>query len=78
MRSVCSSALASGSGASQANNAPYSVVIVASSAIFRPIIPPSILMVICSSMTGESVGALFVAGIGPGLLITEAGVVAVT
>ncbi|MDO8250340.1 MAG: TRAP transporter large permease subunit [Rhodoferax sp.] len=49
---------------------PYSVVIVASSAILGPIIPPSILMVIFSSMTGESVGALFVAGIGPGLLIT--------
>lgn len=49
---------------------PYSVVIVASSAILGPIIPPSILMVIFSSMTGESVGALFVAGIVPGLLIT--------
>lgn len=48
---------------------PYSVVIVASAAILGPIIPPSILMVIFSSMTGESVGALFVAGIGPGLLI---------
>jgi tripartite ATP-independent transporter DctM subunit len=47
----------------------YSVVIVASSAILGPIIPPSILMVIFSSMTGESVGALFVAGIVPGLLI---------
>lgn len=49
---------------------PYSVVIVASAAILGPIIPPSILMVIFSSMTGVSVGALFVAGIGPGLLIT--------
>lgn len=49
---------------------PYSVVIVASSAILGPIIPPSILMVIFSSMTGESVGALFLAGIVPGLLIT--------
>lgn len=49
---------------------PYSVVIVASAAILGPIIPPSILMVIFSSMTGESVGALFVAGIVPGLLIT--------
>lgn len=48
---------------------PYSVVIVASSAILGPIVPPSILMVIFSSMTGESVGALFVAGIVPGLLI---------
>jgi len=49
---------------------PYSVVIVASAAILGPIVPPSILMVIFSSMTGESVGALFVAGIVPGLLIS--------
>lgn len=48
----------------------YSVVIVAGAAILGPIIPPSILMVIFSSMTGESVGALFIAGIVPGLLIT--------
>lgn len=49
---------------------PTSVVIVASSAILGPIIPPSILMVIFSSMTGASVGELFVAGIVPGLFIT--------
>ena len=48
---------------------PYSVVIVASAAILGPIIPPSILMVIFSSMTGESVGKLFIAGVLPGLLI---------
>lgn len=45
------------------------VVIVAGASILGPIIPPSILMVIFSSMTGESVGALFIAGIVPGLLI---------
>jgi tripartite ATP-independent transporter DctM subunit len=49
---------------------PTSVVIVASAAILGPIIPPSILMVIFSSMTGESVGALFMAGVLPGILIT--------
>jgi len=49
---------------------PYSVVVVASAAILGPIIPPSILMVIYASMTGASVGALFIAGILPGLLIT--------
>ena len=48
---------------------PYSAVIVAGAAILGPIIPPSILMVIFSSMTGTSVGALFVAGIVPGLII---------
>ncbi len=51
---------------------PYSAVIVAGAAILGPIIPPSILMVIFSSMTGTSVGALFVAGIVPGLLIAGA------
>jgi tripartite ATP-independent transporter DctM subunit len=49
---------------------PYSVVIVASAAILGPIIPPSILMVIFSSMTGSSVGELFIAGIVPGIFIT--------
>lgn len=49
---------------------PYSVVVVASAAILGPIIPPSILMVIFSSMTGESVGKLFIAGLLPGVLIT--------
>ncbi|MEY3665495.1 MAG: hypothetical protein RLZZ153_1677 [Pseudomonadota bacterium] len=48
----------------------WSATIVASAAILGPIIPPSILMVIYSSMTGQSVGALFLAGLMPGLLIT--------
>jgi len=47
----------------------YSAVVVASAAILGPIVPPSILMVIFSSMTGASVGALFIAGVVPGLLI---------
>jgi tripartite ATP-independent transporter DctM subunit len=45
-------------------------VITAGAAILGPIIPPSILMVIYGSMTGLSVGTLFLAGVGPGLLIT--------
>ncbi len=45
-------------------------VITAGAAILGPIIPPSILMVIYSSMTGLSVGTLFLAGILPGLVIT--------
>jgi len=48
----------------------WSATVVASAAILGPIIPPSILMVIYSSMTGQSVGALFLAGLLPGLLIT--------
>jgi len=44
-------------------------VITAGAAILGPIVPPSILMVIYSSMTGLSVGTLFLAGILPGLVI---------
>ena len=44
-------------------------VITAASAILGPIIPPSVVMVIYGSMTGLSIGTLFLAGIGPGLLI---------
>jgi C4-dicarboxylate transporter DctM subunit len=45
-------------------------VITAGAAILGPIIPPSILMVIYSSMTGLSVGTLFMSGVVPGLVIT--------
>lgn len=44
-------------------------VITAGAAILGPIVPPSILMVIYASMTGLSVGTLFLAGILPGLVI---------
>lgn len=44
-------------------------VITAASAILGPVIPPSVVMVIYGSMTGLSIGTLFLAGIGPGLLI---------
>lgn len=44
-------------------------VITAGAAILGPIVPPSILMVIYSSMTGLSVGTLFLAGVVPGLVI---------
>ncbi len=44
-------------------------VITASAAILGPVIPPSVVMVIYGSMTGLSIGTLFLAGIGPGLLI---------
>ncbi|MDQ3560270.1 MAG: TRAP transporter large permease, partial [Pseudomonadota bacterium] len=46
-------------------------VITAASAILGPVIPPSVVMVIYASMTGLSVGTLFLAGIGPGLLIAS-------
>lgn len=44
-------------------------VITAASAILGPVIPPSVVMVIYGSMTGLSIGTLFLAGIGPGILI---------
>ncbi|MFV0475627.1 MAG: TRAP transporter large permease [Pikeienuella sp.] len=47
----------------------WSVVITAASSILGPIIPPSILMVLYGSMTGLSIGALFLAGVLPGLIM---------
>ena len=47
----------------------YSAAVTCTSSIIGPIIPPSIIMVIYSSVTGESVGALFMGGFIPGLLI---------
>lgn len=47
----------------------FSAMITAASAIIGPIIPPSIMMVIYSAVTGISVGALFAAGIVPGVLL---------
>jgi tripartite ATP-independent transporter DctM subunit len=52
-------------------------VITAGAAIMGPIVPPSVVMVIYASMTGLSVGTLFLAGIGPGLLIAFVLMVAV-
>ena len=37
--------------------------------IMGPIIPPSIIMVIYGSITGDSIGALFMAGFVPGIMI---------
>lgn len=49
--------------------APLAASIVATGATLGPIIPPSILMIIYAVLSGASVGALFLAGIVPGLLI---------
>src|SRR5690625_162342 len=43
--------------------------IVAASATIGPIIPPSMTMIVYGSITGVSIGGLFIAGIIPGLLI---------
>lgn len=47
----------------------FSVGITAASATIGPIIPPSVVMIIYGSMTNLSIGALFLAGILPGLAI---------
>ncbi len=47
----------------------FSAAVVATSAIQGPIIPPSIPMVIFASVTNVSVGALFLGGAVPGILI---------
>ncbi len=47
----------------------YAAAVTTASSIIGPIIPPSIIMVIYASVTGESVGALFMGGFIPGLLI---------
>ena len=50
--------------------AGYAAALEASSAAIGPIIPPSIIMVVYGSLAGVSVGALFLSGIVPGLMIT--------
>ncbi len=47
----------------------FASVLVASSAIITPLIPPGIAMIIYGSIANVSIGKLFIAGIGPGLLL---------
>jgi tripartite ATP-independent transporter DctM subunit len=46
----------------------YSVAITACAALMAPIIPPSVIAVIYGSITGISIGALFLAGAIPGIM----------
>ncbi|HEY6918607.1 MAG TPA: TRAP transporter large permease [Tabrizicola sp.] len=48
---------------------PFAAAITAASSIIGPIIPPSGIMIIYAYVMGESVAALFLAGIVPGILI---------
>jgi C4-dicarboxylate transporter DctM subunit len=50
----------------------FAASLVASGGMMGPILPPSILAIIYSSATGLSIGALFMAGIAPGLLMAVA------
>lgn len=47
----------------------FAASLVAAAATIGPIIPPSMTMIIYGSMTGVSIGGLFLAGIIPGLLV---------
>ncbi len=47
----------------------FSAAITAASSVIGPIIPPSGIMIIYSYVMGESVAALFLAGIVPGVLV---------
>jgi len=47
----------------------FSSVVTASSAMITPLIPPGIAMIIYGSIANVSIGKLFIAGIGPGLLL---------
>jgi TRAP-type C4-dicarboxylate transport system permease large subunit len=48
----------------------FSLGIVAASSLLGMLIPPAILMIIYGVITEQSVGRLFAAGVGPGLLVT--------
>ncbi|MDR2391156.1 MAG: TRAP transporter large permease [Planctomycetota bacterium] len=47
----------------------FSTVVTATSSMITPLIPPGIGMIVYGSMAGVSIGKLFIAGIGPGLLL---------
>jgi len=47
----------------------FSSVVTAASAMITPLIPPGIAMIIYGSIANVSIGKLFIAGIGPGVLL---------
>jgi C4-dicarboxylate transporter, DctM subunit len=47
---------------------PFSIGVIVASGSMGIIIPPSIVMIVYAAVTGVSVGALFMAGVGAGLL----------
>ncbi|POP33786.1 TRAP transporter large permease [Lactonifactor longoviformis] len=50
----------------------FSTVVTAVSAMITPLIPPGIAMIIYGTIANVSIGKLFVAGIGPGVLLCAA------
>jgi C4-dicarboxylate transporter DctM subunit len=55
---------------SQGYNPPFAASIIASASVLANIIPPSISMLIYGPLAGVSVGALFMAGVIPGLILS--------
>src|SRR6476620_4601300 len=55
----------------------FSIAITAVSAVLAVIIPPSILMIVWGGLISTSIGALYLAGVVPGLLIAGAQMVTV-
>ncbi len=50
-------------------DADFAVAVTATSSTIGPIIPPSIMMIIYGSITGDSIGAMFLGGVIPGILL---------
>ena len=50
----------------------YALGVVAGSACLGMLIPPSVLLIVWAILTEGSVGALFIAGVGPGILLALA------
>lgn len=51
-------------------SAPFATGIVAGSSVLGMLLPPSLLLILYGILAEESVGALFMAGIGPGILLS--------
>ena len=51
---------------------------IASSSVLGMLIPPSALMIIYGTITGESIGKLFIAGILPGILLSILYIISIT
>ncbi|MGI9333176.1 MAG: TRAP transporter large permease [Gammaproteobacteria bacterium] len=58
-------------------NPRFAVGVVAGSSVLGMIIPPSAMLIIYSFVAEQSVGQMFLAGIGPGLLLAVAYIVAI-
>lgn len=58
-------------------NPRFAVGVVAGSSVLGMIIPPSAMLIIYAFVAEQSVGAMFLAGIGPGLLLTAAYIIGI-